>query len=235
MDGRGLGERKSRLQDQLHGALGDNKAYLVRNSIAQVGKEKEKLSLLVIAWDPKAARSSRGASTPRGAWASPWHLAGDTQWMLHAEGVHTDGSPTSATQIISLEGKDSVKTSSVDRVIGGVVAPDIDEIVMKRKPPAVPGTGAVQPPVPQDKEQARFIRIIPRCTRLVLGVTTAIALGLTVATAHAQRGRGGGGRPGGGVSRPMGGASRPSGGGMRPPAGGMSRPCASPRATGPRC
>ena len=31
--------------------------------------------------------------------------------------------------------KDSVKVSSIDRIIGGVVAPDIVDVIMVRKPP----------------------------------------------------------------------------------------------------
>ena len=37
--------------------------------------------------------------------------------------------------------KDSVKVSSIDRIIGGVVAPDIVDMVMVRKPPQ-PGGAA---------------------------------------------------------------------------------------------
>ena len=36
--------------------------------------------------------------------------------------------------------KDSVKTSSIDRIIGGEIAPDIADVVMVRKPPQPSGT-----------------------------------------------------------------------------------------------
>ena len=42
--------------------------------------------------------------------------------------------------------KDSVKVSSIDRIIGGVVAPDIVDVIMVRKAPQ-PG-GATPKPEP---------------------------------------------------------------------------------------
>ena len=50
-----------------------------------------------------------------------------------------DGRPTSATHIHAVLNKDSVKTSSIDRFIGGQIAPDILDIVMVRKPPQPTG------------------------------------------------------------------------------------------------
>ena len=47
---------------------------------------------------------------------------------------------------MTVVGKDAIKTSSIDRIIGGEVAPDTDEIMMVRKAPAV--GGAVVPVAP---------------------------------------------------------------------------------------
>ena len=40
--------------------------------------------------------------------------------------------------------KDSMKTNSIDRIIGGQVAPDITDVVMVRKPPQ-PAVAAPKP------------------------------------------------------------------------------------------
>jgi hypothetical protein len=56
--------------------------------------------------------------------------------------------PNSATQIVTVVGKDAIKTSSIDRIIGGEVAPDTDEIMMVRKAPAVGGAVAPVPAAP---------------------------------------------------------------------------------------
>ena len=52
-----------------------------------------------------------------------------------------DGRPSSATQIHTILNKDSVKSSSIDRIIGGQAAPDIVDLVMVRRPPQ-PGVAA---------------------------------------------------------------------------------------------
>lgn len=62
------------------------------------------------------------------------------------------------------------------------------------------------------------------CTRLMVAVGTAIAVGITVTPAHARDGEGVGGIGRmGGIARPVGGISRPTRG-MSRPSGGMSRP-----------
>ena len=57
------------------------------------------------------------------------------EWVTKAQGVLRDGRPTSATQIHVVLNNDSCKVSSIDRIIGGQIAPDIDEVLMVRKPP----------------------------------------------------------------------------------------------------
>ena len=64
--------------------------------------------------------------------------------MVKATGVLRDGRPTSATQIQKMVNKDTVKVSSIDRIIGGVVAPDITDVIMVRKPPQ-PAAAAPKP------------------------------------------------------------------------------------------
>ena len=46
-----------------------------------------------------------------------------------------DSKTAKAGDNVTFETKDSVKTASIDRIIGGEVAPDVPEIVMVRKPP----------------------------------------------------------------------------------------------------
>ncbi len=127
---------------------GDNNAYLVRNSNSQVGKEKGSSSLMILAWDPRTEQLRSWLFNSEGGMGEAvWTRSAEDQWVIKASGTLRDGSPTSATQIMTLNGKDSVTTSSLDRIIGGEVAPDIEEIVTVRKPPAPGGTttGGTQP------------------------------------------------------------------------------------------
>jgi hypothetical protein len=95
---------------------------------------------MIIAWDPQAQQIKSwifNADGSRGE--GSWTRATDNQWVVKAHGSTADGQPTSATQVISLVNKDAVKTSSTDRIIGGEIARDIEDIIMVRKPLA-PGT-----------------------------------------------------------------------------------------------
>jgi uncharacterized protein (TIGR02246 family) len=119
---------------------GQGKGYLVRDYSVQYKGEPATSGLMIIAWDPQTdqikswifnADGSRGEGS--------WTRATDNQWVVKAHGSTGDGQPTSATQVISLVNKDAVKTSSTDRIIGGEIARDLEDIIMVRKPSA-PGT-----------------------------------------------------------------------------------------------
>ncbi len=127
-------------------AWGENNAYLTRRTTANFGGEKPQSSLMIVAWDPKGGQiRSWLFDSDGGRGEAVWTRASDNEWIIRAEGVGRDGSPSSATQIVTIVGKDAVKTSSVDRIIGGQVAQDIDEVLMVRKPPAA---GGPAPPGP---------------------------------------------------------------------------------------
>ncbi len=116
---------------------GENRSYILRASTAQVGDEKASSSLMILAWDPRTSQlRSWLFSSEGGLGEAVWTRSADNQWVIKAAGTLRDGSATSATQIVTLLNKDAVKTSSLDRIIGGEVAPDIEEVLMVRKPPA---------------------------------------------------------------------------------------------------
>jgi uncharacterized protein (TIGR02246 family) len=134
---------------KIHSSIkwGENKAYLTRTTAVHVGDEKESSSLMILAWDPQSSQvRSWLFDSNGGRGEGTWTRASDNQWIIRAQGTLLDGTPTSATQTVTLVGKDAVKTSSIDRIIGGEVAPDIDEILMVRKPPTAGGAAAAPAP-----------------------------------------------------------------------------------------
>jgi uncharacterized protein (TIGR02246 family) len=119
---------------------GQGKGYLVRDYSVQIKGEPATSGLMIIARDPQTEQIKSwifNADGSRGE--GSWTRATDNQWVVKAHGSTGDGQPTSATQVISLVNKDVVKTSSTDRIIGGEIARDIEDIIMVRKPSA-PGT-----------------------------------------------------------------------------------------------
>jgi uncharacterized protein (TIGR02246 family) len=122
---------------------GDNQAFMLRSTTVHIGDEKGTSSLMILAWDPRSGQiKSWLFDSEGGRGEGTWTRASDNQWIIRAEGTLRNGTPTSATQTVTLVGKDAVKTSSLDRIIGGEVAPDIDEVMMVRKPPVAGGAVA---------------------------------------------------------------------------------------------
>jgi hypothetical protein len=115
----------------------DNRSYLVRTYKVEMQGEKGASGTMFIGWDPQSGQIKSWLFDSNGGHGEAlWVRTGDKEWVVKAQGVLHDGRPTSATQIHTIVNKDAVKTSSIDRIIGGQVAPDIVDIVMVRRAPA---------------------------------------------------------------------------------------------------
>jgi len=114
----------------------DGQSYLIRDYSIQIQGVVSASGTMYIGWDPQSGQIKSWVFDSTGGHGEAfWTRTGDKEWVVKAQGVLPDGRPTSATQIHTILNKDSVKTSSIDRIIGGTVAPDITDIVMVRKPP----------------------------------------------------------------------------------------------------
>jgi uncharacterized protein (TIGR02246 family) len=128
----------------------DNQSFLVRTYVVEIAGEKAASGTMFIGWDPQSGQIKSWLFDSHGGHGEGlWTRVNEKEWVVKAQGVLRDGQPTSATQTHTVLTPDSVKTSSVDRVIGGRLAPDIPEILMVRKPPqpTAPGTPAAAKPV----------------------------------------------------------------------------------------
>ncbi len=127
----------------------DNKSFLVRTYSIEPEGEKPSSGTMFIGWDPQSGQIKSWLFNSEGGHGEGlWNRTGENEWVIKATGVLRDGRPTSATQIQTAVNKDTIKVSSIDRIIGGVVAPDITDVIMVRKPPqpaaAAPKPGAAQ-------------------------------------------------------------------------------------------
>ena len=114
----------------------DNQSYLVRTYKVELQGEKGTSGTIFIGWDPQSGQIKSWLFDSNGGHGEAlWTRTGEKEWVVKAQGVLRDGRPTSATQIHTIINKDSVKTSSIDRIIGGQVAPDIVDVVMVRRAP----------------------------------------------------------------------------------------------------
>jgi uncharacterized protein (TIGR02246 family) len=123
----------------------DNQSFLIRDYQVEVSGEKATSGTMFIGWDPQTGQIKSWLFDSNGGHGEGlWTRTGEKEWVVKARGVLRDGRPTSATQIHVVLNKDSAKTSSIDRIIGGEIAPDIVDVVMVRKPPQ-PGGARPQP------------------------------------------------------------------------------------------
>ena len=123
----------------------ENKSFLIRAYQVEVNGEKATSGTVFIGWDPQTGQiKSWLFDSDGGHGEGLWTRTGEQEWVVKAHGVLRDGRPTSATQIHVVLNKDSAKTSSIDRIVGGEIAPDIADVVMVRKPPQ-PGGVPPQP------------------------------------------------------------------------------------------
>lgn len=119
---------------------GQGKGYLIRDYSVQIKGEPTTSGLMIVAWDPQSEQiKSWIFNADGGRGEGTWTRAADNQWVVKAHGSTGDGRPTSATQIITLVNKDAIRTSSTDRIVGGELARDIEDVIMVRKP-LPPGT-----------------------------------------------------------------------------------------------
>jgi uncharacterized protein (TIGR02246 family) len=116
---------------------GQGKGYLVRDYSVQVKGEPTTSGLMVIAWDAQSDQIKSWIFNADGSHGEGcWTRVTENQWVIKAHGSTGDGRPTSATQVITLINKAAIKTSSIDRIVGGEITGDIEEIIMVRKPMA---------------------------------------------------------------------------------------------------
>jgi uncharacterized protein (TIGR02246 family) len=114
----------------------DNKSFLIRTFQLEVKGEKAKSGTMILGWDPQTGQIKSWLFDSEGGHGEGlWTRTGEKEWIVKAQGVLRDGRPTSATQIYIVANNDAVKVSSIDRIIGGQIAPDIADVVMVRKPP----------------------------------------------------------------------------------------------------
>ncbi|WZO97719.1 SgcJ/EcaC family oxidoreductase [Isosphaeraceae bacterium EP7] len=88
-----------------------------------------------IGWDPVRGQFKTWIfDTEGGSGEGYWSRNGD-EWVIKAEGVRQDGRHASVTNILKRLSKDRASWQSVDRTLGDVAMPGIEEVILVRKPP----------------------------------------------------------------------------------------------------
>lgn len=123
----------------------EGRKFLVRKYSAQIVGEPRRGGTQWIGWDPQAKQIRSWVFDSDGDFGEGrWTRSGNA-WIIKASGITGDGLTTSSTQVIEPINKDSLKLGSIDRIVGTEQLPDIEEVVMVRRPPP-PDSDRLAPP-----------------------------------------------------------------------------------------
>ena len=114
----------------------DDGKYIIREFKMKLAGEPRLTGSERIGWDPLTKQIKSWVFDSEGGYGeSLWTKAGD-QWLLKSRGVLPDGRVATATRTLTHVSKDVARINSTDRVAGGEMRPDIDEIVLVRRAPS---------------------------------------------------------------------------------------------------
>jgi uncharacterized protein (TIGR02246 family) len=123
----------------------EGRKFLVRKYSMQIVGESGRSGTQWIGWDPQANQIRSWVFDSDGDFVEGrWTRSGNA-WIIKASGTTGDGLTTSSTQVVEPINKDSLRIGSTDGIIGAERLPDIEEVVMVRRPPP-PGFERPAPP-----------------------------------------------------------------------------------------
>jgi uncharacterized protein (TIGR02246 family) len=128
--------------------------FLVRTYSLKLGGETTTTGTQWIGWDPQTRQIKSWVFDSQGGHGEGLWTESEGRWIVKATGVLGDGRPTSATQVLRPEGADAIRFRSTDRIVGEEAQPDLDEVILVRRPPGPSDAHAPKPPAGADAPAA---------------------------------------------------------------------------------
>lgn len=88
-----------------------------------------------LGWDPLAKQIRSWVFDSDGGYAEGLWTRDGNRWIIKMRGVTKDGRVASGTNVITKLGPDRLTWQSRDRVVGGELIDDVDEVLVVRRPP----------------------------------------------------------------------------------------------------
>jgi uncharacterized protein (TIGR02246 family) len=111
-----------------------NQNFINRSFAVVIGDQVDLAGMQMIGWDPVAKQIRSWIFDSDGGFSEGrWTRKGD-RWMIQQKGTLPDGSRSSAVNIITPVDEDSFTWQSVQREIDGDILPNVDEVLVVRKP-----------------------------------------------------------------------------------------------------
>lgn len=113
----------------------EDKHFLLSDFTVRVGNGPSLKGTQRIGWDPRTSELRSWTFDSAGGFGEAVWTRDGNRWISKTTGVSRQGQIASATNILTQISKDQATFQARDRVVGGVIAPDIAEIPIVRKPP----------------------------------------------------------------------------------------------------
>lgn len=111
-----------------------NKNFMTRSFAVIVGDQVDMAGMQIIGWDPVAKQIRSWVFDSDGGFAEGKWTRKDNRWLIQQAGTLPDGSSSSAVNVITYIDDNSCTWQSVNRVVDGNVLPNVDEVLVVRKP-----------------------------------------------------------------------------------------------------
>lgn len=89
-----------------------------------------------IGWDPVTRQIKWWLFDSEGGYAEGFWIPKEDEWIVKSQGVDHDGRQLFSTSVFRIVDDDTMAWRSYDRIVDGELTPDVNEIVIKRKPPS---------------------------------------------------------------------------------------------------
>ena len=107
---------------------------MTRSFAVVVGDEVDISGMQIIGWDPVAKQIRSWVFDSDGGFAEGRWTHKDDRWLIQQTGTLPNGSKSSAVNIFKYIDDNSFTWQSINRVVDGDVLPNIDEMLVVRKP-----------------------------------------------------------------------------------------------------
>jgi uncharacterized protein (TIGR02246 family) len=111
-----------------------NQNFLNRSFAVVVGDQVDLAGMQIIGWDPAAKQIRSWIFDSDGGFAEGKWTRKDDRWLIRQTGTLPDGSRSSAVNIITRVDDDSFTWQSIHREVNGDLLPNVDEVLVVRKP-----------------------------------------------------------------------------------------------------
>ena len=110
-----------------------NQNFMTRSFTLSVGDRIDMAGMQIVGWDPAAKRIRSWVFDSDGGFSEGvWSKKGNS-WYIQSVGTLPDGRKASSVNIITYVDNDTCTWQSVNRVAGGELLPNVDEVAMVRE------------------------------------------------------------------------------------------------------